>query len=219
MDCSWSINPIYLASFNKKFWMLAKLILCWHSGQWEIVTVMSKFARLTLCMCVCWQGAAWSVLRQQREAAALSTGDHRMADSQGWRAVGAAAHRRRRGGRSAPEGVPPGKVDNYTFSVQMLHIQYKYWRDRVFFPAQWGINFHRMSTHLRPVYIHKLVYRYCTYRHQNTYTDVFTGVFCLLVCVAEGISPIVPRPKALYIIIGVSATMGEEQDRALGVCR
>ena len=62
-------------------------------------------------MRVCWQGAARGLLRQQWEAAALSAGDHRMADSQRRGAVGAAAHRRRRGGRPAPEGVPPGNVE------------------------------------------------------------------------------------------------------------
>lgn len=72
-------------------------------------------------MCVCWQGAVRGLLRQQREAAALSAGDHRMADSQGRGAVGAAAHRRRRGGRPAPEGVPPGNVDCNTFLVQILN--------------------------------------------------------------------------------------------------
>lgn len=47
-----------------------------------------------MCCCVCWQGAARGFLRQQREAAALPAGDHRMADGQGRGAVGAAAHRR-----------------------------------------------------------------------------------------------------------------------------
>lgn len=76
-------------------------------------------------VCGCWQGAARGLLRQQREAAALPAGDHRMADSQGRGAVGAAAHRRRRGGRPASEGVPPGRVHGDTSPVQILHIQYK----------------------------------------------------------------------------------------------
>lgn len=63
-------------------------------------------------MRVYWQGAARGLLRQQWEAAALSAGDHRMADSQGRGALRAAAHRRRRWGSPAPEGVPPGNVDD-----------------------------------------------------------------------------------------------------------
>lgn len=69
------------------------------------------FTDLPFSLC---QSAARGLLRQQREAAALSAGDHRMANSQGRRAVRAAAHRRRRGGRAAPERVPSGNAPNNT---------------------------------------------------------------------------------------------------------
>jgi len=45
-----------------------------------------------------------------------------MADSQGRGAVGAAAHRRRRGGRPAPTGVPSGKIEEDIFSVHPVEI-------------------------------------------------------------------------------------------------
>lgn len=65
---------------------------------------------LSVCLSACLQGAARGVLRQQWEAAALPTGDHRLADGQGRGAVGTAAHRGRCGGRPTPKGVPPGTV-------------------------------------------------------------------------------------------------------------
>lgn len=63
------------------------------------------------------QSAARGLLRQQREAAALSAGDHRMAYSQGRRAVRTAAHRRRRGGRAAPERVPSGNAGKRSLTL------------------------------------------------------------------------------------------------------
>lgn len=86
-----------------------------HVISWLVL--WKTFAKSIPCAYVCWQGTARSFLRQQREAAALSAGDHRMADSQGRGAIGAAAHRRRRWGRPAPERVPPGKVHSNTFLI------------------------------------------------------------------------------------------------------
>ena len=77
------------------------------------LSLWSLSLSLTSAVCLCGvlaQGSAGGVLRQQREAAALPAGDHRMADRQRRGTIGAASHRGRRGGRAAPEGVPPGEA-------------------------------------------------------------------------------------------------------------
>lgn len=130
------------------------LILCAVFGGCAGEYVLFAELAVCVCVCVCRQGAARGLLRQQREAAALSAGDHRMADSQGRGAVGAAAHRRRRGGRPAPEGVPPGNVDGDASGAQIL-MGWKLY-------SVWGeINSQRVSTYRR----------YMTQKHTLTQID------------------------------------------------
>lgn len=139
---------------------------------------MLLFAQLTVCVCVCWQGAARGLLRQQREASALSAGDHRMADSQRRGAVGTAAHRRRCGSRAAPERVSPGKVSNASENFSE------------------NINFHSFIYLNQSKMLHILSYKtkmeyvaesVNAYKHTDKlYMDVFSGVLCLVFWVAEG---------------------------------